>query len=113
MSPEALAQIRAPIRDPKALFQGVTVRPAQAKELKLEALRQELQDKGMRSPQSIFGARALAQPGQKLAKPYELDLEPTQPQEPIVLASLDAVMNPEPPLVNFVDETDTSEESPA
>lgn len=113
MSPEALAQTKAPIRDPKTLFQGVTVRPPQPKELQREALHKEIQDKGMRNPQAVFGARALAQPGQHLARPHELDLEPTQPQEPIILESLASVMNPEPPVVNFVDDTDTSEDAPA
>lgn len=118
MSPEALSQLKAPIRDPKQLFEGVTARPAREQERKAQALQQQIKTQGMTPPDAIFGSRAIAAPGQKLAKPYELDLEPTQPKDPIVLTSLEEVMNPEPPLVAFVEEgtapdTDPQPEGPS
>ena len=40
MSPEALAQTKAPITDPKALFQGVNIRPPSKKGLQAQDFRQ-------------------------------------------------------------------------
>lgn len=104
MSPEALAQTKAPITDPKALFQGVNIRPPSKKELQAQAIYEQIIAAGMTEPEAIFGQRAMAKKGQKLAAPHALDLEPTQPMEPIVLTALEDVMAPEPPLVPFVDD---------
>ncbi len=113
MSPEALSQTKAPITDPKALFKGVNARPLSKKEQQARAIYEEIKAAGMREPEAIFGQRAMAKKGQKLAAPHALDLEPTQPIAPIVLTALADVMPPDPPLVPFVDEPTDPEEPSA
>lgn len=113
MSPEALSQIKAPITDPNALFKGVNARPLSKKEQQARAIYEEIKAAGMREPEAIFGQRAMAKKGQKLAAPHALDLEPTQPIAPIVLTALADVMAPDPPLVPFVDELTDPEEPSA
>jgi hypothetical protein len=113
MSPEALSQTKAPITDPNSLFKGVKARPPSKKELLAQAIYEEIIAAGMTDPENIFGNRALAKKGQKLAAPHALDLEPTQPMAPIILAALEDVHPPDPPLIPFVDDLPETEDPSA
>jgi hypothetical protein len=83
LPPEALAKQRAPMVDPKQLFQGVTIRASQEAQT-----RQQIAREGFKSPEALFGEQRLAEPGQGLASPQALDMLPGQPPADIQLAPL-------------------------
>ena len=110
ISPEELTQIKPPITEPGELFKNMSPRPLNPQEEQAEAARERLSREGIANPSTLFGGRSWATPGQTLAQPHELDFEPTQPQEPVVLTSLEEVMKQnESPHVAFVDEPDVAE----
>lgn len=83
LPPEALAKQRAPMVDPKQLFQGVTLRASQEAQT-----RQQIAREGFKSPEALFGEQRLAEPGQQLTSPQALDMLPGQPLPEIQLAPL-------------------------
>lgn len=69
--------------NPEQLFKGVTVR-ASVPDQTLEAIARE----GIKPPEQLFQDQRLAQPGQSLASPQELDFLPSQGHPEIILSPL-------------------------
>lgn len=59
VTPQELRRVRPAFPDPQALFRNVSIRPAPPPQ-------------DMRSPQTLFGEQALAQPGSLLLGPTDL-----------------------------------------
>lgn len=68
VTPQELRRVRPAFPDPQALFRNVSIRPAPPAQ-------------EMRSPQTLFGEQALAQPGSLLLGPTDLLPDASAAQE--------------------------------